>query len=174
VFEQFLPDPMDADVNCCWFKWENAGMAGWWIYGANGYTGGLIAREAAHRGLRPTLAGRNGPAVAALAAERGLDHRVFGLDEPAALVRGIEGHSLVLNCAGPFSHTAESMANACLHARAHYLDITGEERVLEAMAQRDAEARAARVMLLLAPGSTSCQLTAWPRTSSGGCPRPRG
>ena len=29
------------------------------IYGANGYTGRLIAREAARRGLKPLLAGRN-------------------------------------------------------------------------------------------------------------------
>ena len=28
------------------------------IYGANGYTGALVARLAAGRGLRPTLAGR--------------------------------------------------------------------------------------------------------------------
>ena len=31
----------------------------WLIYGANGYTGGLIAREAIARGVRPVLAGRN-------------------------------------------------------------------------------------------------------------------
>ena len=29
------------------------------IYGANGYTGTLIAEEAVRRGLRPVLAGRN-------------------------------------------------------------------------------------------------------------------
>jgi short subunit dehydrogenase-like uncharacterized protein len=29
------------------------------IYGANGYTGELIAREAVERGLRPILAGRS-------------------------------------------------------------------------------------------------------------------
>ena len=40
-------------------------MATWLIYGANGYTGSLIAREAARRGLEPILAGRNAEAVAA-------------------------------------------------------------------------------------------------------------
>ena len=30
----------------------------WMIYGANGYTGELIAREAVSRGLKPVLAGR--------------------------------------------------------------------------------------------------------------------
>ena len=33
----------------------------WMIYGANGYTGELIAREAASRGLEPVLAGRTAP-----------------------------------------------------------------------------------------------------------------
>ena len=31
----------------------------WMIYGANGYTGELIARDAVKRGLRPVLAGRS-------------------------------------------------------------------------------------------------------------------
>jgi short subunit dehydrogenase-like uncharacterized protein len=31
----------------------------WMIYGANGYTGRLIAEEAVLQGLRPILAGRN-------------------------------------------------------------------------------------------------------------------
>ena len=35
----------------------------WMIYGANGYTGELAAREAVARGLRPVLAGRNAAAV---------------------------------------------------------------------------------------------------------------
>ena len=42
-------------------------MAAFLIYGANGYTGSLIAHEAVARGQRPVLAGRNAAAVAALA-----------------------------------------------------------------------------------------------------------
>jgi short subunit dehydrogenase-like uncharacterized protein len=34
-------------------------MSDWLIYGANGYTGTLIAREVVSRGLRPVLAGRS-------------------------------------------------------------------------------------------------------------------
>ena len=44
----------------------------WLIYGANGYTGELIAREAAQRGLKPILAGRNRAAIEALAVDLGL------------------------------------------------------------------------------------------------------
>ena len=54
----------------------------------------------------------------------------------------------MLNCAGPFKYTAESIANACLRCGAHYLDITGEIPVFEALQARDAEAKARKVMLL--------------------------
>jgi len=118
------------------------------IYGAYGYTGSLIAREAVRRGLRPVLAGRDAQAVARLASELGLEQRVFGLDDHAKLAGGLAGVAAVLHCAGPFVHTAAPMADACLQSGVHYLDITGEEDVLAALAARDGEARAAGVMLL--------------------------
>jgi short subunit dehydrogenase-like uncharacterized protein len=118
------------------------------IYGANGYTGELVAREAVRRGLRPVLAGRSGESLAALAGELGLAHRVFALDNPAAIDAGLADMTCVLHCAGPFAHTAKAMADACLRRRVHYLDITGEIAVFESLAARDAEARAAGVMLL--------------------------
>jgi short subunit dehydrogenase-like uncharacterized protein len=121
------------------------------IYGANGYTGELIARRAAAVGVPAVLAGRNADAVAVLAAELGRDHRAFALDDAAALERALSGITVVLNCAGPFSRTAAPLVAACLRARAHYLDITGEIAVLEALAGRDAEARAAGIALL--PGA---------------------
>ena len=121
------------------------------IYGANGYTGDLVAREAVRRGQRPILAGRNASTVAALAEELGLEHRAFGLDDARALDAGLEGMAAVLHCAGPFAHTFRPMAEACLRVKAHYLDVTGEIEVFEALAARDAEAQAAGVMLL--PGT---------------------
>src|SRR5262245_52100979 len=99
------------------------------IYGANGYTGELIAREAVSRGLRPALAGRTAAKVEQLAAGLGLQARVFDRANATATARGVEGMGLVLNCAGPFSATAAPMMTACLAKRAHYLDITGEIRV---------------------------------------------
>jgi short subunit dehydrogenase-like uncharacterized protein len=121
------------------------------VYGANGYTGALIAREAARRGQRPVLAGRDGAAVGALAAELGLAHRRFGLDDAAAVAEGLEGVTAVLHCAGPFAVTAPPMMAACLRRRVHYLDITGEIEVFEGAALRHEEARRAGVMLL--PGA---------------------
>jgi short subunit dehydrogenase-like uncharacterized protein len=122
------------------------------IYGANGFTGALIAERAQERGLRPVLAGRNREAVEAIGARLGLPVRVFDLASPDAVVEGLRGVRLVLHCAGPYSKTSRPMVDACLRAGVHYLDITGESAVLEAVLARDAEARAANVVLLPAVG----------------------
>ncbi|WP_025129963.1 trans-acting enoyl reductase family protein [Pseudomonas sp. PH1b] len=119
----------------------------WMIYGANGYTGELIARAAAQRGLKPVLAGRNRDRVEALARELGLEARVFGLDEEARLLAQIKGYGLVLHCAGPFSATAAPMMEACLGVNAHYLDITGEIAVFEHAQSLNERARAANVVI---------------------------
>mgnify|MGYP003592271969 CR=1 FL=1 len=120
----------------------------WILYGANGYTGALIAERAAAEGLRPVLAGRNGPAVAKLAGRLGLEHRVFDLADADATARNLEGAALVLHTAGPFSATSAPMLDACMRARVHYLDITGEIAVFEACKARDAEARGRGVIVL--------------------------
>lgn len=118
------------------------------IYGSTGYTGGLIVDEAVRRGLRPILAARNADALRAQAEPLGLEWRAVGLDNAAELDAALAGATVALHCAGPFSRTWRAMSDACLRARAHYLDITGEIAVFEALAARDAEARSAGIMLL--------------------------
>jgi short subunit dehydrogenase-like uncharacterized protein len=120
------------------------------VYGANGYTGALIAEEAVRRGFRPVLAGRNRDALEALGRRLGLDTRVFGLDDAGAIARGLDGIPLLLNCAGPFSRTAAPLLEACLAQRVHYLDITGEIDVF-ALCHR-ADARARERGIVVAPG----------------------
>ena len=118
------------------------------VYGSNGYTGRLIVERALARGVSPLLAGRNGGAIREQARGLDLDHRVFALDDPRAVDAGLAGIDVVMHCAGPFAQTSRPMADACLRTGAHYLDITGEIAVFEALAARDAEARARGVMLL--------------------------
>ena len=103
----------------------------WLLYGANGYTGELIAREAVRRGHRPILAGRDAKKIEPLARELGCDARIFGLENID--LRGVE---LVLHCAGPFVRTSAPMVDACVKAAAHYLDITGEIAVFESILNR--------------------------------------
>jgi len=125
--------------------------SGFLLYGANGYVGEAAARQAVQAGLRPILAGRDAAKIERLAAELGVERRVFGLAEPGAIDRGLRNIGVVLHCAGPYIHTSEPMAAACLRAGAHYLDLTGEISVYEALAARDADARARGIMLL--PGA---------------------
>lgn len=121
------------------------------LYGANGYTGELTARIAVEQGMRPILAGRNAAQVAEVAARLDLPYRIASLDNAPALDALLEDVAVVLHCAGPFIHTAAPMVDACLRAGAHYLDITGEIAVFEALAARYDEAKRAGVMLL--PGA---------------------
>jgi len=118
------------------------------IYGASGYTGALIARHAAEYGLKPILAGRDAAKLERVARPLGLDMRVAAIDDAGALGRALNGVSCVLNCAGPFSRTALPVFEACLPSRAHYLDITGEIGVFEALFARGEAARRAGVMAL--------------------------
>lgn len=121
------------------------------IYGANGYTGKLTAKEAVRRGMRPVLAGRSEASIASIADELGLDYRVFSLDDPAGVRKGLAGLKVLLHCAGPFSKTSQPMISACLAEGIHYLDITGEIEVFANAHQQDGAARRADVVLM--PGA---------------------
>jgi len=117
------------------------------LYGAYGYTGELIAREATARDLDVVLAGRNGTKTRGLAAMLDTDSRVFATDEAPDYLDDID---ILLNCAGPFIETSGSLVDACLDTGTHYLDITGELPVFETLAERDRDAE--RVDSLLLPG----------------------
>ena len=117
------------------------------IYGAYGYTGELVAREAAKRGLKPLLMGRREEALKPLAEELDLPYTAIGLHDDG-LVGVLEPLDVVLHCAGPFFRTWEPMVDACLASHTHYLDVTGEIVVFEAIAAQGAKAAAAGVMLV--------------------------
>lgn len=125
----------------------NSNDSNWIIYGANGYTGELIAREAVRQGLKPTLAGRNKAKVEAIAQELGLTYQAFGLDNVEAVSEHLKGFKLVMHCAGPFSATSKPMMEACIKAGAHYLDITGEISVFELAQSLNNQAEKADIVL---------------------------
>jgi short subunit dehydrogenase-like uncharacterized protein len=135
-------------------------MSTWMLYGAAGHTGALIAHHARECGLRPLLAGRSGPAVAAVADKLDLPYRVLALDDPVALHDALAGVDLVLNAAGPFLDTAAPLAEACLHAGVHYLDIGNELQVFGALYDLDERAREAGIAIIPGVGfgvvATNC------------------
>ena len=123
-------------------------MKNFLIYGANGYTGELITRFAFGQGLKPILAGRNTEKIEALAKQFAMPFRVFSLEDSAKVDEALSEVEFVLHCAGPFSITSQPMVEACLRNKKHYLDITGEIAVFEAMAMLDKRAKDAGIMIM--------------------------
>jgi len=118
------------------------------LYGANGYTGRLIAGMAKEYGLEPVLSGRNAAALQAMGAELGLAYQAIDLSDKEKLVGLLRSFSLVLHAAGPFAHTAKPMVEACLETGTHYIDITGEIAVFEMLKKTDGLARAKNIMVM--------------------------
>lgn len=132
---------------------DHAGTVGsvtgqWMIYGANGYTGQLVARLAVRRGERPILAGRSAGPVHQLATELGLPYRVAALTDRRALRDALRDVAVVAHVAGPFEATADRMVQACLQTGTHYLDVNGEVAVFERIYARHEAAQDAGVVLL--------------------------
>ena len=131
----------------------------WMIYGANGFSGALIAREAVRQNLKPILAGRNKAAIINLAQELNLEYRILGLNEPQKL----KGINLLLNCAGPFNATAKILAEFCISSGVHYLDISGELFTFTTLFELSNSAKEKNIILLPGIGfwitATDCLLS---------------
>ena len=121
------------------------------LYGANGYTGGLIAKYAAQYGLQPVLAGRREEAIKPLADQLKLPYKIFDLKNTTQLKAALREVKVVVHAAGPFINTARQMVDACLESGTHYLDINGDISVFEQIKSLDAVAKEKNVMLL--PGA---------------------
>jgi len=121
------------------------------LYGATGFVGEAIAHLAVEIGLEPVLAGRDPVRLEKLASDLGVDYHVFDLCDSRKIEEALKAMTVVLHCAGPFIHTYEPMVEACLQTGTHYLDLTGEIPVFEALAARDSQARARGIMIL--PGA---------------------
>lgn len=120
------------------------------IYGAYGYTGELMVHEAIKQGVKPIIAGRDVEKLKPLANELNLEYRAFGIREAANYLQNI---GVLLNCAGPFSATAEVLVKACLAQQVHYLDITGEIEVFRKCYALDEEARRRNVIVMPGVGT---------------------
>ena len=119
----------------------------WMIYGANGYSGELIAKKAKQLNLSPIVAGRKTQAINKIATELCFESRVFDLSDSKNIQKNLSDVDVVIHCAGPFSKTAKPMIEACLKSKTHYLDITGEISVFELAKSYDLQAKQAGVVL---------------------------
>ena len=121
------------------------------IYGSYGYTGTLIAELSIKQGLKPVLGGRNKELLINQANALNLEYRIFDLDDVDKAKTHLEEFIAVIHCAGPFLQTYKNMVYACLAAKTHYIDITGEVMVIEQLTAFDKQAKSAGIMLL--PGA---------------------
>jgi short subunit dehydrogenase-like uncharacterized protein len=133
------------------------------LYGATGYTGRLVAAELARRGLPHVLSGRDPEKLAAL----GAGTRAVALDDERGLRDLLDGASVVINCAGPFTRAGDALVRAAVDTRTHYVDSTGEQGFIRHVfdAHGDAAARAGVALVPAlgfdyAPGDCLAHLTA--------------
>lgn len=123
---------------------SNETSKNWMIYGAYGYTGELVVKEAIAQQRQPVLAGRNEARTKAVAEKYGLPYKVFPADDAGNHLQDID---ILINCAGPFDQTAEPLMDACIKHNAHYFDISGEIPVYEAAHNRHDQAKKAGAVL---------------------------
>lgn len=121
------------------------------LYGANGYTGTLIAKYAAQYNIKLIPAGRREEPIRQLANELDLPYRIIDLNNAVQLKEALNGIKVVIHAAGPFADTAKQMIDACLQTGTHYLDINGDISVFERIKRYDAAAKEKNIMLL--PGA---------------------
>jgi short subunit dehydrogenase-like uncharacterized protein len=103
------------------------------LYGATGFVGAqtveYFVRHA--KGLRWALAGRNAAKLEAVRARLGAAAEEVGIvvadaDDDAALAKLAASTRVVLSTAGPYALYGSKLVAACVAARTHYVDITGE------------------------------------------------
>lgn len=128
------------------------------IYGATGYTGAMIARHAQEAGLTIIIAGRDREKLAAMASELKVAFRAFSLNDPDTIDGALEDIDVLINCAGPFMHTARPLMSAAIRQKVHYLDVAAELDSYQLAEIFDDAAVAAGVMLLPGCGGSVAML----------------
>lgn len=126
------------------------------VYGATGFTGRLICASLARRKVPFRIAGRDEEKLRRLAGSLGkvpgeiVD--VASLDDERALERMAARSRVVLDCAGPFATMGKAVLDACLEAKTHFLDITGEVDWMHATVVRHEEIAKRKIAAVNAVG----------------------
>ena len=127
------------------------------VYGASGYTGRLICEYLREYGIPFIAAGRSADKVQAAMQSNvpGIETASYEVAEVphtvAALTELFRGAAVVLNTVGPFAKFGPEVVEACLAAKCHYTDTTGEQDWLITLDEQYG-AQFAAAGLLLSPG----------------------
>lgn len=127
------------------------------VYGASGYTGRLVCEYLREYGIPFIAAGRSGEKIHAAMKSNvaGIETASYEVVETIHTVEALtalfKGASVVLNTVGPFSKFGPEVVQACLAAKCHYADTTGEQDWLITL-DEEFGAKFAAAGLLLSPG----------------------
>ena len=124
------------------------------VLGGYGIFGGRVAEALrANESCRVRVAGRSTRIGANFAQRIGAEFHRCDLGDRDALQRAIDGSFLVIHAAGPFQGADYHVAELCLEAGAHYLDLADAREFVAGIGRLDGEAR--RRGLLVASGVSS-------------------
>jgi hypothetical protein len=100
------------------------------IFGGYGTFGGHVARELARLGIAITVAGRNRRRAEAFVRQLGSNHGVAECDvtQVESCRKVLAGHTVAVNCAGPFASLGPALLESCLETGLHYVDIADDRR----------------------------------------------
>jgi short subunit dehydrogenase-like uncharacterized protein len=127
------------------------------VYGASGYTGRLVCEYLREYNIPFVAAGRSADKIHAAMKSNvaGIETASYDVVEvphtTPALTDLFKGASVVLNTVGPFAKFGHEVVQACLAAKCHYTDTTGEQDWLITLDQ-EYGARFGAAGLLLSPG----------------------
>jgi short subunit dehydrogenase-like uncharacterized protein len=131
------------------------------LFGATGFTGGLVAEELAARSrvgeLRWAIAGRDRDKLEAVrtrlaAVDPALEELaiiVAKSDDPASLAAMAERTKVIATTVGPYDLHGDALVDACVEQRTDYVDITGEPSFWKRTIERQHERAAAREVLVV-------------------------
>jgi short subunit dehydrogenase-like uncharacterized protein len=100
------------------------------VFGASGYQGKLVGAELARRDIDMVLVGRSLERLRVAADQAGApsaEVRIADLEDKARLAKAFHDCETVINCAGPFTRSGETVTRATVTAGCHYVDTSGEQ-----------------------------------------------
>ncbi len=115
------------------------------VFGGYGTFGAIVSRALAALGHAVTVAGRDRGRAEALARTLGDGHSALAADasDRDSCRRALEGHSVAVCCAGPFSGLGDALLAACVESAVHYVDIADDRAYVARGRGWDARFRAA-------------------------------
>jgi short subunit dehydrogenase-like uncharacterized protein len=122
------------------------------LFGATGYTGGLVAEELAARRAGAVLAGRRPAALDAMrdGLGDGFEVQVADTGDPASVAALVGLGDILISTVGPFARHGRPAVDAAVQRRAHYIDSTGEPAFVRTVFD-DFGLRAQRAGVVLLP-----------------------